>query len=76
MSIKDNPFRQLSTRAAIMFNYWLMAADVLGKIGPGLNIDVIRTSREIVAVLSECMAQENLPSARKVLHAKKLGQWP
>jgi hypothetical protein len=57
-------------------NYWLLALDVVGKVGPGLNVDVIRTSREIVAVLSEYMAQEGFLSPAKVSRAKKLGQWP
>jgi hypothetical protein len=60
----------------LMPNYWLLALDLAGKIGPGLKVDVIRTSREIVAVLSEYMAQEGLLSPAKISHAKKLGQWP
>lgn len=60
----------------IMPNYWLVALDVVGKAGPGLNVDVIRTSREVVAVLSEYMAQEDLLSPAKISRAKKLGQWP
>ncbi len=60
----------------VMPNYWLMALDVAGKIAPGLNVDVIRTSREIVAVLSEYMAQEGFLPPEKASHAKKLGQWP
>ncbi len=60
----------------IMPNLWLSALDVLGKVGPGLNIDIVRTSREIVAVLSEYMAREGMISPAKVSPSKKLGQWP
>lgn len=57
-------------------NYWLMMLDVVGKGLPGLSADVIRTSRQIVAVLSEYMAHEGFLSAEKVQRAKKLGTWP
>jgi hypothetical protein len=57
-------------------NYYLMALDVVGKGLPGLSADVIRTSRQIVAVLSEYMAQEGFLSPSKVSRAKKLGHWP
>jgi hypothetical protein len=60
----------------IVPNLWLISLDVLVKIGPGLSHDVIRTSREIVAVLSEYMAREGFISPKKVYRAKKLGRWP
>lgn len=60
----------------IMPNMWLLSLDVLMKMGPGLSNDVIRTSREIVAVLSEYMAREGFIPPEKVYRAKKLGQWP
>jgi len=46
------------------------------KMGPGLSVDMIRTSREIVAVLSECMAREGFLPPKKIYRAKKLGKWP
>ncbi len=60
----------------IMPNYWLIAADFVGKGLPGLNADVIRTSRQIVAVLSEYMAQHGLLPPEKIYRAKKAGKWP
>jgi len=59
-----------------MPNYWLIGLDVAGHIAPGLSFDVARTSRQIVAVLSEYMAQEGMIPAKKVYRAKKLGKWP
>lgn len=60
----------------IMPNYWLLAADFVAKGLPGLNADVIRTSREIVAVLSEYMAQQGLIPPYKIYRSKKAGKWP
>jgi hypothetical protein len=60
----------------IMPNYYLMAADVVGKGLPGLNADVIRTSREVVAVLSEYMAAEGVLPSTKIYRSKKIGKWP
>jgi hypothetical protein len=60
----------------IVPNYWLIALDSAGKSAPGLSMDVIRTSREIVAVLSEYMAKEGFLSPEKMSRSKKLGQWP
>lgn len=60
----------------IVPNYWLIALDSAGKSAPGLSMDVIRTSREIVAVLSEYMAKEGFLSPAKISRSKKLGQWP
>jgi hypothetical protein len=39
-------------------------------------MDVIRTSREIVAVLSEYMAQQGFIPRQDAYRAKKLGTWP
>jgi hypothetical protein len=61
---------------AVMPNYYLLAADVIGKGLPGLKADVIRTSRQIVAVLSEYMAQEGVLPSAKIYRSKKLGKWP
>ena len=60
----------------VMPNYYLLAADVVGKVGQGLNVDVVRTSRQIVAALSEYMGQEGYLSPKKVYRSKKLGKWP
>ncbi|MDD5199559.1 MAG: DUF4410 domain-containing protein [Terrimicrobiaceae bacterium] len=57
-------------------NFYLMSLDTLAHLGPGLSFDVIRTSREVVAVLSEYMAQEGFIPRKEVSHAKKLGEWP
>lgn len=61
---------------AVVPNLWLLSLDTLVKMGPGLSVDMIRTSREIVAVLSERMAQEGFLPPKKIYHAKKLGKWP
>jgi hypothetical protein len=61
---------------AVFPNLWLLSLDTLVKMGPGLSSDMIRTSREIVAVLSECMAQEGFLPPGKIYHAKKTGKWP
>jgi Domain of unknown function (DUF4410) len=60
----------------VLPNYYLLAADVVVKGLPGLSADVIRTSRQVVAVLSEYMAQENFLDTQKVSRAKKRGKWP
>lgn len=60
----------------ILPNYWLLAADVIGKGLPGLNADMIRTSRQIVAVMSEYMAAEGVLPSAKTYRSKKIGVWP
>jgi len=60
----------------ILPNYWLLAADVIGKGLPGLNADMIRTSRQVVAVLSEYMVQEGVLPSAKIYRSKKIGKWP
>lgn len=57
-------------------NFWLMGLDAAVRIWPGLRMDGIRTSREIVAVLSEYMARHDLLPPKQVYRAKNLGKWP
>lgn len=59
-----------------MPNFWLLGLDAAVRIGPGLNADGVRTSRQIVAVLSEYMARQGYLHPKKVSRAKKLGKWP
>jgi hypothetical protein len=59
-----------------MPNYWLLSLDTAGHLFFGLSSDVIRTSRESAAVISEYMAQERLIPPDKKTRAKKLGKWP
>jgi hypothetical protein len=61
---------------AVLPNVWLLSLDTLVKMGPGLSVDMIRTSREIVAVLSEEMARDGFLPPKKIYRAKKLGKWP
>ncbi len=60
----------------VMPNFWLIGLDAAVRIGPGLRMDGIRTSREIVAVLSEYMARHDLLPSKQVYRAKNLGKWP
>jgi uncharacterized protein YceK len=57
-------------------NMWLLSLDTLVHLGPGVSTDVIRTSRQIVAVLSEYMAQAGYIPPQKISRAKRLGEWP
>ncbi len=60
----------------IVPNFWLIGLDTLIKVGPGLSNDTIRTSRQIVAVLSEYMAREGFLPPKRIYRAKQLGKWP
>lgn len=60
----------------VMPNYWLMSLDTASHLFFGLSTDVVRTSRESAAVISEYMAQERLIPPNKKTRAKKLGKWP
>lgn len=60
----------------VMPNYWLLSLDTASHLFFGLSSDVIRTSRESAAVISEYMVQERLIPPDKKTRAKKLGKWP
>lgn len=57
-------------------NLWLLSLDTVAHLGPGLSFDVIRTSRQIVAALSESMAQDGFIPREKVYRTKRRGSWP
>jgi hypothetical protein len=57
-------------------NFVLVGVDTASHLAIGLKMDVIRTSREIVAVLSEYMAQQGFIPRQDAYRAKKLGTWP
>lgn len=57
-------------------NLWLLSLDTVAHLGPGLSFDVIRTSRQIVAALSESMAQDGFIPREKVYRSKRRGSWP
>lgn len=84
---KDGPFLTFLTTGGtnsqpgvlaglVVPNFWLMGLDAAVRIGPGLNADGIRTSRQITAVLSEYMARQGFLPPEQVSRAKKLGKWP
>gem|GEM_PF-251897 len=57
-------------------NFVLVGLDTAGHLAIGLKMDVIRTSREIVAVLSEYMAHQGFIPSHDAYRAKRLGTWP